>query len=284
MAVKAENVCGNTLIGDSKPKVSALRAPEDSRNHLNSVALRTYSGQNKTARGQIEDEQIAEFLPMVGRIVRRVVTYLKPPLSFEDMVSAGAVGLVKAARDFDNSRHTEFKTYAYIRIKGAVLDELRCASLLPASINRRIRDARQLSRKILEQTGTAPSDAELAEKLGITLDELYEIFENERTRHFVSLDVSGEDLPALGNLVAAANASAPDELIEREELIDRLAEAIQQLSQRQRQLILLYYQQHLTMKQIAEIFEITESRVSQLHASAIFNLSVKLRQWKDGRL
>lgn len=78
--------------------------------------------------------------------------------------------------------------------------------------------------------------------------------------------------------------TGPDEQIERAELIDKLAEAIQQLSERRRQVILLYYQQHLTMKQIAEVIEITESRVSQLHASALFNLSVKLRQWKDGRL
>jgi RNA polymerase sigma factor for flagellar operon FliA len=281
VAVKAENICGNTFIGEP----NNIRATSDERRATSySVALRTYAGQNKTARGRIADEQVAELLPMVGRIVKRVVTYLKPPLSFEDMVSAGAVGLVKAARDFNPSRHTEFKTYAYIRIKGAILDELRCSSLLSANLNKRIRDARRLSRKILEQTGTAPSDAELAEKLGITLDELYETFENERVRHFVSLDVSGEDSPALGDLVAATNTSAPDELIERAELIDKLAEAIQELSQRQRQLILLYYQQHLTMKQIAEIFEITESRVSQLHASAVFNLSVKLRQWKDGGL
>ncbi len=281
MAVKAENICGNTFIGEP----NNIRATSDERRATSySVALRTYAGQNKNARGRIADEQVAELLPMVSRIVKRVVTYLKPPLSFEDMVSAGAVGLVKAARDFNPSHHTEFKTYAYIRIKGAILDELRCSSLLSANLNKRIRDARQLSRKILEQTGTTPSDAELAEKLGITLDELYETFENERVRHFVSLDVSGEDSPALGDLVAATNTSAPDELIERAELIDKLAEAIQELSQRQRQLILLYYKQHLTMKQIAEIFEITESRVSQLHASAVFNLSVKLRQWKDGGL
>jgi RNA polymerase sigma factor for flagellar operon FliA len=281
VAVKAENICGNTFIGEP----NNIRATSDERRATSySVALRTYAGQNKTAKGRIADEQVAELLPMVGRIVKRVVTYLKPPLSFEDMVSAGAVGLVKAARDFNPSHHTEFKTYAYIRIKGAILDELRCSSLLSANLNKRIRDARRLSWKILEQTGTTPSDAELAEKLGITLDELYETFENERVRHFVSLDVSGEDSPALGDLVAATNTSAPDELIERAELIDKLAEAIQELSQRQRQLILLYYQQHLTMKQIAEIFEITESRVSQLHASAVFNLSVKLRQWKDGRL
>jgi RNA polymerase sigma factor for flagellar operon FliA len=284
VAVKAENICEVQFIGEPKADLLTLETPEDSRKHLNSVALRAYSGQKRSVKGGIEDKQIAELLPMVHKVVRQVVTYLKPPLSFEDMVSAGAVGLVKAARDFDPSYHAEFKTYAYIRIKGAVLDELRGSSLLPANLNKRIRDARQLSRKILEQTGKNPTDAELAEKLGITIDELYETFENARTQHFVSLDSLGEDLPAPVNLLAAANTSAPDEQIERAELIDKLAEAIQQLAKRRRQLILLYYQQHLTMKQIAEIFEITESRVSQLHASALFNLSVKLRHWKDGRL
>lgn len=284
MAVKTENFSQEQFVRDSKAGLLTLGTPEDSRKHLNSVALRAYSGQKRSTKGEVENEQIAELLPMVHRIVRQVVTYLRPPLSFEDMVSAGAVGLVKAARDFDPSHHAEFKTYAYIRIKGAVLDELRGSSLLPANLNKRIRSARQLSRKILEQTGTAPTDAELAEKLGISIDQLFETFENARAQYFVSLDAFGEDSPALGNLLAAANTSAPDEQIERAELIDKLAEAIQQLSKRRRQLILLYYQQHLTMKQIAEIFEITESRVSQLHASALFNLSVKLRYWKDGRL
>jgi len=284
VAVKTENISEGQLISDTKADLLTLETPEDSRKHLNSVALRAYSGQKRSAKDGIEDEQIAELLPMVHRIVRQVVTYLRPPLSFEDMVSAGAVGLVKAARDFDPSHHTEFKTYAYIRVKGAVLDELRSSSMLPANLSKRVRSARQLSRKILEQTGTAPTDAELAEKLGITIDELFETFENARAQYFVSLDGFGEDSPALSNLLAAAHTSAPDEQIERAELIDKLVEAIQQLSKRQRQLILLYYQQHLTMKQIAEVFEITESRVSQLHASAIFNLSVKLRQWKDGRL
>ena len=284
MAVKTENISEEQFVRDSKADLLTLGTPEDSRKHLNSVALRAYSGQKRSTKTEVKNEQIAELLPMVHRIVRQVVTYLRPPLSFEDMVSAGAVGLVKAARDFDPSHHAEFKTYAYIRIKGAVLDELRGSSLLPANLDKRIRSARQLSRKILEQTGTAPTDAELAEKLGISIDELFETFENARAQYFVSLDAFGEDSPALGNLLAAANTSAPDEQIERAELIDKLAEAIQQLSKRRRQLILLYYQQHLTMKQIAEIFEITESRVSQLHASALFNLSVKLRYWKDGRL
>lgn len=268
MAVKAKNT--------SEPKIA-----KDSQEHLSKAATRAYAGQKKQL---LDNKQIADFLPLVHKIVRQVVTYLKPPLSFEDLVSAGTVGLVKAAREFDPSHHAEFKTYAYIRIKGAVLDELRGWSFVPSNLNRQIQDALQLSRKITEQTGTAPTDEELAEKLGVAVDELYKTFESARAQHFISLDGFGEDMPPLASLLAAANTLTPDEQVERAELIDKLAEAIQQLSTRQRQIILLYYQQHLTMKQIAEVFEVTESRVSQLHASALFNLSVKLRQWKDGRL
>jgi RNA polymerase sigma factor for flagellar operon FliA len=268
VAVKDKNITEHQLV-------------RDGQEHLSKAATRAYSGQKKQL---LDNEQIAGFLPLVHKIVRQVVTYLKPPLSFEDLVSAGTVGLVKAAREFDPSHHAEFKTYAYIRIKGAILDELRGWSFVPANLNRQIQDALQLSQKIIEQTGAAPTDEELAEKLGVAVDELYRTFENARAQHFVSLDGFGEDMPALGSLLAAANTLTPDEQAERTELIDKLAEAIQQLSGKQRQIIILYYQQHLTMKQIAEVFEITESRVSQLHASALFNLSVKLRQWKDGRL
>lgn len=255
-----------------------------SRKHLSNVALRAYSRQKQSVKNEAQNERIAEFLPMVRKIAAQVITYLKPPLSFEDMVSAGTVGLVRAARDFDPSYQAEFKTYAYIRIKGAILDELRGWSFVPANLSRRIRDAQQLSQQITEQRGTAPGDAELAEKLGISIEELYEIFENARAQYFLSLDGSGDDAPALGNLLAAGETSDPDHRIERAELIEKLAEAIEGLSERQRQVVLLYYRQQLTMKQVAEVLEITESRVSQLHASALFNLSVKLRQWNDGRL
>lgn len=252
---------------------------EACQKHLRAVALRTYTGQKEKP---FDNKQIAEYLPMVHKIVRRVVTYLKPPLSFEDLVSAGTIGLIKAAQNFDNSHQAEFKTYAYIRIKGAILDELRGISLLPANLNKQIHDVMHLSRKFTEQRGSPPTDAELAEKLGITIDKLYKTFENARAQHFLSIDGLGDDAPALGNILAIDRTTSPDEQLEHAELVDKLSEAIHQLPKKQRQIILLYYQQELKMKQIAEVFKITESRVSQLHASALFKLSLKLRQWKDG--
>ncbi|MDH4240167.1 MAG: FliA/WhiG family RNA polymerase sigma factor [Phycisphaerae bacterium] len=279
MPVETKNITELTSIGMPRADKSDLGILKESRRHRNAAALRAYAGQKTQS---VKNEQIAEFLPMVRRIVHRVVTYLKPPLSFEDLVSAGTVGLVKAARDFDPSYNTEFKTYAYTKIKGAILDELRGWSFVPANLNKQIRSAVQLAREITEQTGTAPTDDELAEKLGVTVDKLYETLESARARHFVSIDAFEEDTPALGGLLTAANTTTPAKQLERAELIEKLTEAIQQLTKRQQQIILLYYQQHLTMKQIAEVFEISEPRISQLHASALFNLSVKLREWKDG--
>jgi RNA polymerase sigma factor for flagellar operon FliA len=275
VTVKAERICRS-----SRMSGTGQQLVEDSAEHLKAVALRAYSGQKSQA---LDEERIAQFLPMVHKIAHRVVTYLKPPLSFEDLVSAGTIGLIKAARDFDSSHQAEFTTYAYIRVKGAILDELRGASLLPANLTKQIRKALELSRKITEQTGTTPTDDELADRLGITIDEVYGLFENARAQHFVSIDGFADEQPALGDFLAVTDAATPDEQLERAELIDRLYEAIQKLGQKRRQIILLYYQQHLTMRQIGELLKITESRVSQLHASALFNLSVELRQWKDGR-
>ena len=247
--------------------------------HLKAVALRTYGG-HKTRR--ISDDEVLELLPLVHNIARRAVTYLRPPLSLEDLVSAGTVGLLKAARDFDASHEAEFRTYAYIRVKGAILDELRRACLLPSSVGKRIRQATELSRQIAERTGNIPTDEELAEKLGIPVEEIYALFESARARHFVSIDAVNEEDAALGDALAACGTASPDSRLERAELLEQLTEAMQTLDKRRLQIIVLYYHQHLTMKQIADLLEITESRVSQLHASALFSLSTKLEQWKDG--
>ena len=127
-----------------------------------------------------------------------------------------------------------------------------------------------------------PTDEELSQALGITPQELYELFDADRAEHFISLDSFGEESPSTDGFCPADRTASPDEQAERSELIHELARAIQQLPEKNRQVILLYYQQHLTMKEVAEVLEVTESRVSQLHASALFNMSVKLRQWKDG--
>ncbi len=238
-------------------------------------AVRAY---NTHAHKHREDELIVRYLPLVHKIVNKIVTYLQPPLSKEDMVSAGTVGLVKAARDFDPSKDAEFKTYAYIRIRGAVIDELRSWSFAPTNIKRQFDEAQVMSNQLIEETGEVPEDSVLAERLGITTEKMYRIFETARARHFLSIHGSGDDdSPMLGNLLVGGREERPGAAMELEELIAKLAEAILKLPEKQRRIIVMYYQKELTMKQIAETLEITESRVSQLHAAALFKLSVQLR-------
>lgn len=237
-------------------------------------AVRAYNCNTQKHR---EDELIVKYLPLVHKIVNKIVTYLQPPLSKDDMVSAGTVGLVKAARDFDPSKDAEFKTYAYIRIRGAVIDELRSWSFAPTNIKRQFDQAQDISSQMLEETGEVPDDTALAERLGITTEKMYRIFETARARHFLSIHGAGDDeTPMLGNLLVGAE-DRPGAALEREELITRLTEAILKLPEKHRRIIVMYYQKELTMKQIAETLEITESRVSQLHAAALFKLSVQLR-------
>lgn len=228
------------------------------------------------------DDLVTQYLPLVHKIVRRAVTYLQAPLSREDLVSAGVVGLLKAARDYDSSREAEFQTYAYIRIRGAVLDELKTHSFLPSHVNKQICEAIQLRKDLTEQRGVAPTDEELAQKLQVTVDKLYKIFSNTRAKNFVSYGNAYDEDSSPGFFVAA-DTPGPSKQMERAELIQQLTDAISQLDERQRQIIVLYYQQELTMKQIAEVFGLTEPRVSQLHAKAIFCLSGKLKQWKYDR-
>jgi RNA polymerase sigma factor for flagellar operon FliA len=247
---------------------------------LKGLAAKAYAtGQKK----HDPDKLVMDFLPMVGRIVDQVTTYIKPPLTKEDLVSAGSIGLVKAARDFDPTKNAEFKTYAYIRVKGAVIDELRSWSFAPANLSRQIQQAEEISRENIEKTGFIIDDEKLADKMDITVDKLYKIYENARSRHFMSIHGLNDDEPALGDVLVEYRTDRPEAAIEKKELASRLAECITNLPEKQRQVVILYYQQELTMKEVSLVLKVTESRVSQLHASAVFSLSSQLKEYGDGR-
>jgi RNA polymerase sigma factor for flagellar operon FliA len=240
------------------------------------TALKAYTETSGKLR---QDQLIIEYLPMVHKIVHQVVTYLHPPLTMDDMVSAGTIGLVKAARDFDPTRDAEFKTYAYIRIRGAVIDELRGWSFAPATVKRQLDQAQQIAEDIRNQTGLEPTDQQIAQKMNIPKEKLYRLFENARARHFLSIHGLSDESPSLADALTNTSASQPEDKLQRQELLQKLSEAIQSLPQRQRQIIILYYTRDLTMKDIAEVINVTESRVSQLHASALFKMSNKLKKW-----
>jgi len=249
---------------------------KDRREEFNNTATETVVIPKK----KVYDEKLViEFIPLVHRIVQQVTSYLHPPLTREDLVSAGTVGLIKAAQNYDPSKKTEFKTYAYIRVRGAVIDELRAWAFTPSIIKKQFDLAQQIVREYVEENNTEPSDNKLADMLDMTPDKMYRMFEAARARHFLSIHGIDDNMPALGKSLMCQRTYDPKDWAEKEELSEKLAEAIEQLPEKQKQIILLYYHSEMTMKDTADVLEITESRVSQLHAAALFKLSMKLKLW-----
>ncbi len=229
----------------------------------------------KQSREAAEERWITENLPMVQHIAQKVASYVSNAADMEDLISAGTVGLVQAARAYDTDRDAEFRTYAYIRVRGAIIDELRSRSFVPSAVHKQIRLIRQTYQDLLTESGVPPDDAELARAVGLSPEQLYQTLQEARKQQFLSIHGLSEDQPAIGPMIVDKMPS-PDTQVERKELLEHLAEAISELPKRDRTLLLLYYERDLTMKEIAQVLDITESRVSQLHAGALFKLSMKL--------
>lgn len=255
----------NTALNTVEPVEAAAR-------EFAGHALRAYDDQTRRHR---EDEMIVQYLPLVHRIVHQVASYLQPPLTREDLISAGTIGLVKAARDFDPTKDAEFKTYAYIRIRGAVIDELRGWSFAPPTAKKLFDQVQEVTERTLQEQGTVATDEQIAKALDITVDKLYQIYETARARHFLSISGADDESPALGSFLTASDGAMPGDRMEREEMKKALVQAMKELPEKQRQIILLYYHRELTMKQISEVMELTESRIS------LFKLSVRMRQWQQ---
>jgi len=262
---------------ETPPQADRYAEQFSDKDYLTGQAVKAYHSQMSR---QKRDEIILQYIPLVYRIVNQVVSYLQPPLSKEDLVSAGTIGLIKAAMNFDPTKDAEFKTYAYIRVRGAVIDELRDWSFAPPRVKKLLDQARTASEQMFNKHGTFPTEQELADAMGIKQEKLYQIFETARAGHFLSLSGMDADGSNFENFLVF-DSKQPGSDIEREELKSHLAEAIGSLPEKQRRVIMLYYHQELTMSQVAEVLEITEARVSQLHAAALFKMSVQLKLWNE---
>jgi RNA polymerase sigma factor for flagellar operon FliA len=229
------------------------------------------------SRDALEETWILKNIPLVHHIVQKVASHLSRKIDVEDLIAAGTLGLVKAARAFDPAKDVEFRTYAYIRIRGAIIDELRGQSFVPSDVSKQIRYAREAYQRYFALHGEAPDDEQLAGELGISPAHLYRTLEEARKQNFLSIHGLTEEHSVLGTFIPLARGPAPDEQAERREMLERLSEAIAQLPKRDRIILLLYYERDLTMKEIAEVLGVSESRVSQLHASALFKLTMRLR-------
>ncbi len=231
----------------------------------------------RTSRSGLEEQWILAHLPMVKRLVHKMAAHLVPRHELDDLISCGTLGLVNAARAFDPSHDASFKTYAYIRIRGAILDELRTRSFTPSTVLKQIILVRGAYRRLIDVRGNPPGDEDLAAEVGVSLEQLYRTLAEARRQHFLCIHGLSDEEPALDGLSPLDKGPSPDQELQRKETLAALATAITKLSQRERHVLLMYYREELNMKEIAEVLKVTESRVSQIHSSALFKLSMTLQ-------
>ena len=233
---------------------------------MSTEAIQTYQRVADQAR---RDELIVSHLPLVKHVIGRLIGELPPGIDVENLESAGVLGLVESAGKFDPNRNTQFKTYAYMRIRGSILDELRRNSPLPQHMLERVSLIRKAQRKL-----PPPVTVEmLVEETGLSPDEVSDALAAERFSRMVSWEQTAQP----NNMNPMESMAPPYAEVERWEAVQQLGDAIEQLKPRERLAVTLYYREELRLKEIGEIMQLSPSRISRLLSRAIFELGEKLR-------
>lgn len=224
-------------------------------------------------------QMIAEHLPHVKRIVHRIAVHLPPTVDNEDLINAGIIGLIEAVERYDPTRDNKFMTYALFRIRGAVLSELGSRDYLSKNNRRKIRELEMTAIALEQKLGREVNDEEVAEALELDLEKYYQI-KKMSSLSFVSLEEMGfvpkKDNESLMGYLIDGDTEDAFSMARIKEVEGSIAEAIEQLPEREKIVISLYYWDELTMKEIGKVLDVTESRVSQVHSQAIGHLRRKL--------
>lgn len=233
----------------------------------------------KVKSPETREKIILEYAPLVKLVAGRLSMYLGYNVEYEDLVSYGIFGLIDAIDKFDCFKEVKFETYASLRIRGAILDQIRKMDWIPRTIRQKQKKIEAVIREIEQSTGHAASDEEIARGLGISDDEYLEWQSQMKITGVVSLNEymeQGSDVPQDYSRHTTARFEAPEERVEKEELTKVLGEALQLLTEKEQKVITLYYYEELTLKEISNILEVSESRVSQLHTRALQKMKVKM--------
>ena len=227
----------------------------------------------------VREKLILEYAPLVKLVAGRLSMYLGYNVEYEDLVSYGIFGLIDAIDKFDYAKAVKFETYASLRIRGAILDQIRKMDWIPRTIRQRQKQIETVIREIESSQGRAATDAEIADGLGITGEEYVEWQSKMKITNVVSLNEFLEQGSEIPNISGNQQFTMPEEAVEQEELKKVLTEALKLLTEKERRVIELYYYEDLTLKEISYILEVTESRVSQLHTKALQKMKTKMGKY-----
>ena len=232
----------------------------------------------RTRDSEIREKIILEYAPLVKLVAGRLSMYLGYNVEYEDLVSYGIFGLIDAIDKFDNMKEVKFETYASLRIRGAILDQIRKMDWIPRTIRQRQKQIDAVISRIEATNGRPATDAEIAEGLGISEDEYTQWQSQMKITGVVSLNEYLEQGSDISNEKAQASRhfARPEEAVEKEELKQMLMEALELLTEKEKKVILLYYYEEMTLKEISNVLEVSESRISQLHTKALAKMKKKL--------
>jgi RNA polymerase sigma factor FliA len=226
---------------------------------------------------------VLAYSPLIKYVAGRMASGLPAHVEEADLISYGLLGLISAIERFDPAREIKFETFAVTRIKGSIIDELRSLDWVPRSVRAKAREIEKVNAQLEHELQRAPSDQEMAEKLGVTLEEFQDTLNRISNSSVVALDelwtvsdASGDQVSLL-DTIQDPQALDPAQEMDATEMKDRLADAIARLPEREKLVVALYYYENLTLREIGEVLGVTESRVSQLHTKAVLRLKSRLQ-------
>lgn len=218
----------------------------------------------------VRDQLIIEYAQLVKLVAGRLSMYLGYNVEYDDLVGYGVFGLIDAIDKFDYGKNVKFETYASLRIRGAILDQIRKMDWIPRSLRQKQRKIDAAMAKIESEKGHVATDEEIAKELGISEDELLNWQGQAKSTNLISLDEYTEaGSETKMEMVGNARFEQPEDSVEKEELKHMIAKAIDQLTEKERNVVMLYYYEEMTLKEISLVLEVSESRVSQLHTKAL---------------
>lgn len=229
----------------------------------------------------LREQLIIEYSQLVKFVAGRLSMYLGHNVEYDDLVSYGIFGLIDAIDKFDLTKNVKFETYASLRIRGAILDQIRKMDWIPRTVRQRQKKMDDAIKQIEMRTGKTATDEELAKELGLTEDELGNWQSQLKVTNLVSLnefEESGTE-PAIDH--RHAHFSQPEDVVAEDELKKTLIESLDLLTEKERKVIELYYYEEMTLKEISKILEVSESRVSQLHTKALVKMRKTMGSYMD---
>jgi RNA polymerase sigma factor for flagellar operon FliA len=234
----------------------------------------------------LKDKIVLEHTALIRYIVNRIAVRLPSHIDLDDLHNTGVIGLMDAIDKYDPEKNCKFKTYAEFRIKGAILDQLRSLDWVPRSIRQKSRRLEQAYSEVEQRLGRQATENEIAESLGIKLEEFHFLINQVRGISMVNLDElranADSDQPMYGDIFEDVKAENPFASLKTRELRQAVAECIGSLPEKERLVVSLYYYEDLNMKEIGNVLGITESRVCQIHTKAVARLRSKLRNILEG--